>query len=46
MAWPPNTPILEELGILPGPNLLARIKEEVMSGRFPALNVGLCLELR
>ena len=46
MAWPPDTPCLEKLGVAPGPDLLERIGKKVEDGEITYMSVGLCLELR
>ena len=46
ILWPPPTPLLEQLGIPPGPGIEQRVMAGVDAGTIHHLEVGTCLELR
>ena len=39
-------PVLDQLGIVLGPDMLQSVMAIVDSGRIKYLNIGMCLELR
>lgn len=46
ILWPPPTPLLQQLSILPGPDMEQRVMACVDDGTIQHLEIGPCLELR
>ena len=45
-VWPPPTPVLGQLGIALGPDMVESIRACVEDGRIKYLSIGMSLELR
>ena len=45
-VWPPPTPVLGQLGIALGPDMVEYVRAGVEDGRIKYLTIGMSLELR
>ena len=45
-VWPPPTPVLGQLGIALGPDMVESVRACVEDGRIKYLSIGMSLELR